>query len=98
MAPPGASSGSTPPDPAARGASMRRFSRDWRPTRLGRWVNRLQCWWSGLGRLLEQALIGGETLTFDALFTQTSVAEAREYYASHPAALFRRLGLTPARL
>jgi deazaflavin-dependent oxidoreductase (nitroreductase family) len=23
--------------------------RDWRPTRLGRWVNRLQGWWAGLG-------------------------------------------------
>ena len=28
---------------------MRRFYRDWRPTRLGRWVNRLQGWLSGLG-------------------------------------------------
>lgn len=28
---------------------MRIFYRDWRPTRLGRWVNRLQGWWSGLG-------------------------------------------------
>ena len=25
------------------------FYRNWRPTRLGRWVNRLMCWWSGLG-------------------------------------------------
>lgn len=23
--------------------------RDWRPTRLGRWTNRLMGWWSGLG-------------------------------------------------
>lgn len=36
-------------DPAERNAIMRRFYRDWRPTRLGRWVNRVQGWWSGLG-------------------------------------------------
>jgi deazaflavin-dependent oxidoreductase (nitroreductase family) len=28
---------------------MRLFYRNWRPTHLGRWVNRLMCWWSGLG-------------------------------------------------
>ncbi len=28
---------------------MRLFYHDWRPTRLGRWVNRTQSWWSGLG-------------------------------------------------
>jgi deazaflavin-dependent oxidoreductase (nitroreductase family) len=28
---------------------MRLFYRDWRPTRLGRWVNRLSGWWSGRG-------------------------------------------------
>jgi hypothetical protein len=28
---------------------MRLFYRNWRPTRLGRWVNRFWCWWSGLG-------------------------------------------------
>jgi len=28
---------------------MRLFYRNWRPTRLGRWINRLMCWWSGLG-------------------------------------------------
>jgi hypothetical protein len=27
-----------------------------------------------------------------------AITAAREYYASHPAVLFRRLGLTPARL
>lgn len=37
------------PDPAERHALMRLFYRDWRPTRLGRWVNRLNGWWSGLG-------------------------------------------------
>ena len=36
-------------DPAERHAVMRLFYRNWRPTRLGRWVNRLACWWSGLG-------------------------------------------------
>jgi F420H(2)-dependent quinone reductase len=28
---------------------MRLFYRDWRPTRLGRWVNRISGWWSGFG-------------------------------------------------
>jgi deazaflavin-dependent oxidoreductase (nitroreductase family) len=28
---------------------MRLFYRNWRPTLLGRWVNRLQGWWSALG-------------------------------------------------
>jgi deazaflavin-dependent oxidoreductase (nitroreductase family) len=28
---------------------MRLVYRGWRPTRLGRWVNRFQCWLSGLG-------------------------------------------------
>jgi deazaflavin-dependent oxidoreductase (nitroreductase family) len=36
-------------DPAERRALMRLFYRDWRPTRLGRWANRLSGWWSGLG-------------------------------------------------
>lgn len=36
-------------DPAERSALMRLFYCNWRPTRLGRWVNRLMCWWSGLG-------------------------------------------------
>ena len=36
-------------DPAERNALMRLFYRNWRPTRLGRWVNRLSGWWSGLG-------------------------------------------------
>lgn len=39
----------TQPDPAERSATMRLFYRNWRPTRLGRWVNRLQGWWSGIG-------------------------------------------------
>lgn len=36
-------------DPAERSALMRLFYRNWRPTRLGRWINRFMCWWSGLG-------------------------------------------------
>jgi hypothetical protein len=36
-------------DPAERSALMRLFYRDWRPTRLGLWVNRFSGWWSGLG-------------------------------------------------
>jgi deazaflavin-dependent oxidoreductase (nitroreductase family) len=36
-------------DPAERSAYMRLFYRGWRPTRFGRWVNRIQCWYSGLG-------------------------------------------------
>jgi deazaflavin-dependent oxidoreductase (nitroreductase family) len=35
-------------DPAERSPILRLFYRDWRPTRIGRWVNRLACWWSGL--------------------------------------------------
>ena len=35
-------------DPA-EGGLLRLFYRDWRPTHLGRWINRLWCWWSGLG-------------------------------------------------
>ena len=35
-------------DPAER-TSLRLFYRNWRPTRLGLWVNRLMGWWSGLG-------------------------------------------------
>jgi hypothetical protein len=42
-------SNSTPTDPAERSALMRLFYRDWHPTRFGRWANRVQCWWSGLG-------------------------------------------------
>ena len=42
-------SGSRPSDPAERNVLMGLLYRDWRPTRLGRWVNRFACWWSGLG-------------------------------------------------
>jgi hypothetical protein len=37
------------PDPAEQSAGMRVLYRGWRPTRLGHWMNRLNCWWSGLG-------------------------------------------------
>lgn len=37
-----------PPDPAER-TGLRIFYRNWRPTRLGHFVNRLQGWYSGLG-------------------------------------------------
>ncbi len=36
-------------DPAERDAFLRFFYRDWRPTCLGRWLNRFWGWWSGLG-------------------------------------------------
>ena len=36
-------------DPAERSPLMRLFYRNWRPTRIGWWVNRFACWWSGLG-------------------------------------------------
>ena len=36
-------------DPAEHSALLRLFYRNWRPTRLGRWVNHFACWWSGLG-------------------------------------------------
>jgi deazaflavin-dependent oxidoreductase (nitroreductase family) len=39
----------TQSDPAERSAYMRLFYRGWRPTRLGRWVNSVQCWIAGLG-------------------------------------------------
>ena len=36
-------------DPAEQHAVLRLFYRDWHPTRLGRFVNRIQGWWSSLG-------------------------------------------------
>jgi deazaflavin-dependent oxidoreductase (nitroreductase family) len=36
-------------DPAERSLLMRLFYRNWRPTRLGRWVNRVQGWLAGMG-------------------------------------------------
>lgn len=40
---------STYTDPAERDAFLRFCYRDWRPTRIGRWLNRFWGWWSGLG-------------------------------------------------
>jgi deazaflavin-dependent oxidoreductase (nitroreductase family) len=40
---------SRPSDPAEHNVLMRLFYRNWRPTFLGRWINLLNCWWSGLG-------------------------------------------------
>ena len=42
-------SDSRPSDPAERYGFMRMCYRNWRPTRFGLFVNRLNCWWSGLG-------------------------------------------------
>jgi len=42
-------SNSTHSDPAERSPVLRLFYRDWRPTRIGRWVNRLASWWPALG-------------------------------------------------
>jgi deazaflavin-dependent oxidoreductase (nitroreductase family) len=39
----------TDSDPAEHSALMRLLYRNWRPTRVGRWINRLSGWWSGLG-------------------------------------------------
>ena len=39
---------SRPSDPADR-THYRIFYRNWKPTRFGRWVNRVQGWYSGLG-------------------------------------------------
>lgn len=36
-------------DPAERHTRMRLYYRNWRPTRLGRWVNGLWGWWASLG-------------------------------------------------
>ncbi|HEY1296794.1 MAG TPA: nitroreductase/quinone reductase family protein [Chloroflexota bacterium] len=36
-------------DPAERNPTMRLFYRDWRPTRLGKWLNHIQNWWCAAG-------------------------------------------------
>ena len=41
-------SDSTHSDPAERNPLLRLFYRNWRPTRMGRWVNRMAIWWSVL--------------------------------------------------
>lgn len=40
---------SLPRDPSEHRPLMWLFYHDWHPTRLGRWVNRVQSWYSGLG-------------------------------------------------
>jgi deazaflavin-dependent oxidoreductase (nitroreductase family) len=44
-------------DPAERDALLRLLYRDWRPTRLGRWANRLASWWSALGLTSRDAVL-----------------------------------------
>ena len=41
--------GATPVDPAERSRVWRLLYREWRPTRIGRWANRLATWTSALG-------------------------------------------------
>jgi deazaflavin-dependent oxidoreductase (nitroreductase family) len=48
---------STHSDPAERSPILRLFYRDWRPTRLGRSVNRLARWWSALGLSPREAVL-----------------------------------------
>ena len=48
---------STHSDPAERSPVLRLFYRDWRPTRVGRWVNRVASWWSGLGLVRKIAVL-----------------------------------------
>jgi deazaflavin-dependent oxidoreductase (nitroreductase family) len=43
-------SGSAHSDPADSSPLLRLFYRDWRPTRIGRLVNRMASWWYLLGR------------------------------------------------
>lgn len=51
-------------DPAERSGYLRRFYRDWRPTRLGRIVSRVWAWASGIGltpRILLTLLVKDRT-------------------------------------
>jgi deazaflavin-dependent oxidoreductase (nitroreductase family) len=48
---------STHSDPAERSPLLRLFYRDWRPTRIGRWINRVASWWSGLGLSSRDAVL-----------------------------------------
>ena len=50
-------SNSTHSDPAERSPVLRLFYRDWRPTRIGRWTNRLASWWSALGLSSRDAVL-----------------------------------------
>ena len=44
-------------DPAERSPLLRLFYRDWRPTRFGRWINRLASYWSALGLSSRDAVL-----------------------------------------
>ena len=44
-------------DPAERSPLLRLLYRDWRPTRIGRWVNRLASSWTALGLSSTQAVL-----------------------------------------
>jgi deazaflavin-dependent oxidoreductase (nitroreductase family) len=44
-------------DPAERSPILRLFYRDWRPTRIGRWVNRLASWLTALGLSSKDAAV-----------------------------------------
>lgn len=48
---------STHVDPAERSRAWRLFYRDWRPTRLGRWANRVAGWSSALGLSSKAAVL-----------------------------------------
>lgn len=50
-------SNSTHSDPAERSRLLRLFYRDWRPTRIGRWVNRLASSWITLGLSSREAVL-----------------------------------------
>jgi deazaflavin-dependent oxidoreductase (nitroreductase family) len=50
-------SNSTHSDPAERSRLLRLFYRDWRPTRVGRWINRLAARWSALGLSAKDAVL-----------------------------------------
>src|SRR5215510_1103572 len=48
---------STRADPAERSRLLRLFYRDWRPTVIGRWINRLAGRWSALGLSARDAVL-----------------------------------------
>jgi len=50
-------SNSTHSDPAERSRLLRLFYRDWRPTGIGRWINRLAGRWSALGLSARDAVL-----------------------------------------
>jgi deazaflavin-dependent oxidoreductase (nitroreductase family) len=50
-------SNSTHSDPAERSPLRRLFYRGWRPTRLGRWANRLAAWLSVLGLASKESAV-----------------------------------------